>query len=256
MRDKLTLKQVLAHPFLWLLGIIVILILVIGGVSRRTNSTTSSQTKTASTRNSQTTSSSIDDLPKGVKTTDWDLVLVNRDHTASEMNPDVTTIDGVAVDSRIASATRQFLAVAQAIDSSEHLISGYRSVAYQESLFNNYVSQEMAADPSLTEKQAEDKVKTYSQPAGASEHMTGLAIDMSTVDSLNESDPSVVSKLKEIAPQYGFVLRFEEDKTSSTGVDYEDWHWRYVGVKNAEYMTKHHLSLEEYIALLERGHRT
>ena len=65
---------------------------------------------------------------------------------------------------------------------------------------------------------------------------------MSTVDSLNEADPDTVAKVKELAPKYGFVLRFPEGKASSTGVDYEDWHFRYVGEKSAEYMTKHDLT--------------
>ena len=130
-------------------------------------------------------------------------------------------------------------------------LSGYRSVAYQTELYNSYVQQEMAADPTLTESQAEKKVQTYSQPPGASEHQTGLAIDMSTVDSLNEADPDTVAKVKKLAPKYGFVLRFPDGKTSSTGVGYEDWHFRYVGKESAEYMTEHNITLEEYLALLK-----
>ena len=72
-----------------------------------------------------------------------------------------------------------------------------------------------------------------------------------TVDSLNEADPDTVAKVKELAPKYGFVLRFPDGKTSSTGVGYEDWHFRYVGKESAEYMTEHNLSLEEYLALLK-----
>ena len=217
--------------------------------------TTSSSAGTA--MSSSTVSSSVTtSLPDGVTASDWDLVLVNRDNIHSEMNPSLTTVDNIQVDSRIAQNVRDFLAAAQSIDSSEHLISGYRSVVYQEQLFNSYVAQEMAADSSLTEAQAQEKVKTYSQPAGASEHMTGLAIDMSTVDSLNESDATVVQRLRNIAADYGFVLRFSSDKTASTGVGYEDWHWRYVGVANAQYMTNHNLSLEEYVALLKEEGRT
>ena len=182
---------------------------------------------------------------------DWQLLLVNRDNKSKELNPEIADVDGVSVDARIAKNVKEFLAAAQEIDPSYHLISGYRSVAYQTELYNSYVQQEMAADPSLTESQAEKKVQTYSQPPGASEHQTGLAIDMSTVDSLNEADPDTVAKVKELAPKYGFVLRFPDGKTSSTGVGYEDWHFRYVGKESAEYMTEHNLTLEEYLALLK-----
>ncbi|MGT2894350.1 M15 family metallopeptidase [Streptococcus downei] len=201
---------------------------------------------------SDAASSSSDSGLPDVSKDDWQLILVNRDNVTKELNPDLTTVDNIKVDARIADNVKEFLAAAQKIDSSEHLISGYRSVAYQKELFDSYVKQEMSNDPSLTEEQAQEKVKTYSQPAGASEHQTGLAIDMSTIDSLNESDPNVVEQIKEIAPDYGFVLRFEKDKSESTGVDYEDWHFRYVGKASAKYMTQHNLSLEEYVAQLKK----
>lgn len=168
------------------------------------------------------------DLPN-VSIDDWDLVLVNRDHPKEEMNPELVDINGISVDKRIADATAEFLAAAQAVNAQEHLISGYRSVAYQAELYQSYVSQEMANDPSLTQEAAEAIVQTYSQPAGSSEHQTGLAIDMSTVDALNQSDVETVKQVTALAPKYGFILRFPDGKQESTGVGYEDWHFRYVG---------------------------
>lgn len=190
------------------------------------------------------------DLPN-VSIDDWDLVLVNRDHPKEEMNPALVDINGISVDKRIADATAEFLAAAQAVNAQEHLISGYRSVAYQAELYQSYVSQEMANDPSLTQEAAEAIVQTYSQPAGSSEHQTGLAIDMSTVDALNQSDVETVKQVTALAPKYGFILRFPDGKQESTGVGYEDWHFRYVGKKSAAYISKHQISLEEYIKLLK-----
>lgn len=189
-------------------------------------------------------------LPK-VSPKDWELVLVNRDHITKEMSPELADINGISVDKRIEQATSDFLAAAQAIDSQEHLISGYRSVDYQTELYQSSIKKEMANDPTLTQEAAEALVQTYSQPPGASEHHTGLAIDMSTVDTLNASDPSVSKAVQKIAPDYGFVLRFPEGKKTSTGVDYEDWHYRYVGKASARYMAQHNLTLEEYIAALK-----
>lgn len=189
-------------------------------------------------------------LPK-VSATDWQLTLVNRDNMKEELNPVVVEINGIFVDERIADATAEFLAAAQAIDPQKHLISGYRSVETQTQLYQSYIEQEIANDPTLTPEAAEALVQTYSQPPKASEHNTGLAIDMGTTDYLNQSNPESVKRIVKIAPDYGFVLRFQEDKKDSTGVGYEDWHYRYVGKKSARYMTKHNLSLEEYIALLK-----
>lgn len=186
-------------------------------------------------------------LPKS-KASDWNLVLVNRENPKDELNPELTQLGNIVVDSRIAQSAEAFLTAAQAINPAEHFISGYRSVAYQETLYNQYVAQEMAADPSLDHTAAEKVVQTYSQPAGMSEHQTGLAIDLSDVDSLNES--TTAKEIAAIAPTYGFVLRFTEAGKPSTGVGYEDWHFRYVGVENAKYMTEHNLTLEQYLKQL------
>ncbi|MBM7635938.1 M15 family metallopeptidase [Streptococcus saliviloxodontae] len=248
MRKKLSVKGIIVILFAFLVCLVA---LVVSSHLKGDKSQTASQTSSSKVSTSSQSSSSSD-LPK-VSSDDWQLRLVNRDHVTEELSPSLAEVNGISVDARIETAVQEFLAAAQAIDASEHLISGYRSVDYQKELFQSYVDQEMAEDPSLTQEEAETKVKTYSQPAGASEHQTGLAIDMSTVDSLNESDPTVVSQLVEIAPQYGFVLRFPEGKSSSTGVDYEDWHFRYVGKESAAYMTKHNLTLEEYITKLKEN---
>lgn len=191
-------------------------------------------------------------LPK-VSSSDWELLLVNRNHYTKELNPELVMIDNIWVDRRIEEQVRGFLAAAQAIDANEHLISGYRSVAYQADLYEGYVQQEMAADPSLSREKAERLVQTYSQPAGASEHQTGLAIDMSTVNSLNQSDETVVRQVQDLASDYGFVLRFPAGKARVTGVEYEDWHFRYVGVQSAKFMKKNQLTLEEYVNLLKEN---
>lgn len=217
--------------------------------------TTASATSSAKTKKNQkrgAAQTTASKLPK-LSANNWKLTLVNRENITPELNPQLADVAGIQVDSRIAQQVQDFLAAAQTIDPQEHLISGYRSVAYQEELFQTYVNQEIAADPSLTQEAAKKKVQTYSQPAGASEHQTGLAIDMSTVDSLNESAPATVAKVVKIAPKYGFVLRFPEGKTSSTGVGYEDWHFRYVGKASAKYMTENDLTLEEYIQKLKEA---
>lgn len=242
----------------WLLGLLVVL--VIGGVIFKhlnTQTTTSDSSKSTSSKPTSATSQS--DLP-AASASDWNLLVVNRDHPHDELNPTLTTVAGVQVDQRIANATTEFLAAAQKVDSAEHLISGYRPVAYQTQLYDRYVDQEMAGAAgtvnagggSITRAQAEKNVQTYSQPPKMSEHQTGLAIDISTVDSLNESPKAVVKQIAALAPKYGFILRFPADGKKSTGVGYEDWHYRYVGVANAEYITKHNLTLEEYVAMLDK----
>ena len=187
------------------------------------------------------------DLPQ-VSTKDWNLVLVNRDNKLPELNPQLTDVEEIKVDSRIAEQTRQFLAAARALAPEESLISGYRSVAEQTELYNERVAQLEATG--LPHEEAEKQVQTQVQVPGASEHQTGLAIDMSLPSGQSEE---LAKQLVALAPQFGFVLRYPEGKNAITGVDYENWHFRYVGVENAQYMAKHQLVLEEYIQKLKEA---
>ena len=186
------------------------------------------------------------DLP-AVSTKDWQLILVNRDNVKPELNPQLTDVDAIKVDSRIVDPTRQFLEAARKIAPQETLISGYRSVADQTELYNERVNQLKANG--LSHEEAEKQVQTQVQVPGASEHQTGLAIDMSV--EAGQSD-ELGLQLAAIAPQYGFVLRYPDGKSNITGVNFENWHFRYVGVESARYMQAHNLVLDEYIQLLKK----
>lgn len=188
------------------------------------------------------------DLPK-VSVDDWELTLINRSHLQEESHPKLTQIDDIQVDSRIAENTRQFLDAARAIAPGETLISGYRSRAEQTELYEEALA---LAEEGLSRQEAEQEVQKRIQLPGASEHQTGLAIDMSEPEGQNDE---VANKIAEIAPKYGFILRYPEGKSDITGVNFENWHYRYVGVESAQYMQKHHLVLEEYLALLKESAR-
>lgn len=189
------------------------------------------------------------DLPK-VSVDDWELTLINRSHLQEESHPRLTQIDDIQVDSRIAENTRQFLAAARTIAPGETLISGYRSRAEQTELYEEALA--LAEEEGLSRQEAEQEVQKRIQLPGASEHQTGLAIDMSEPEGQNDE---VANKIAEIAPKYGFILRYPEGKSDITGVNFENWHYRYVGVESAQYMQKHHLVLEEYLALLKESAR-
>lgn len=195
--------------------------------------------------------SALSKLPK-VSPADWELILVNRDNIKEEMHPELTEVAGVQVDSRIAEATTNFLTAAQSVNLNARLISGYRSVEEQKNLYETYVQQEMEAR-GIDQAAAEKVVQTYSQPAGVSEHMTGLAVDLSTIGAPNQMDEETAKQIAAIAPDYGFVLRYKSEYSQQTGVGYEDWHFRYVGKESARYMTDYNLSLESYLSLLSQS---
>ncbi len=103
------------------------------------------------------------------------------------------------------------------------------------------------------ERDGKEKADMYVALPGESEHHTGMAFDMSVYeDGANtyiQDEPDYLP-IYENAHKYGFILRYPEEKADITGVSYESWHFRYVGVPHAYYMDSENLCLEEYIELL------
>jgi D-alanyl-D-alanine carboxypeptidase len=81
---------------------------------------------------------------------------------------------------------------------------------------------------------------------GTSEHQLGLAVDINA-DPMKSTAEEVYTWFAENAYQYGFILRYPEGKEAVTGMSYEAWHYRYVGVSAATVIYNEGLCLEEYI---------
>lgn len=123
------------------------------------------------------------------------------------------------------------------------LISGYRSYSVQKQVY----------DASVTQDGKEKADKTSARP-GHSEHQTGLAADLGTIDHkcelqtcFGETDEG--KWLANNAHKYGFVLRYPKGKDHITGFSYEPWHIRYVGIDLAEAVYKSNLTLEQFFSL-------
>lgn len=119
-------------------------------------------------------------------------------------------------------------------------VSGYRSYKRQEEIFNESVRTKGLAH-----------AEKYIAPPGASEHQSGLAMDVSTPELGFELevafDKTKEGKwLKQFAPLYGFIIRYPKGVSNITGYSYEPWHIRYVTKPIAIYLSKTHLTLEEY----------
>ncbi len=135
--------------------------------------------------------------------------------------------------------------------------SGYRSYTKQSVLFNTYVSKEMNADKSLTMAKAIEKVKNYSAVAGTSEHQSGLCVDlisssMTDLDLTFAQNPAY-TWLTDNAYKFGFILRYPENKVTTTGYSYEPWHYRFVGQYHAAAMRQNGMCLEEYVYSLNHS---
>ncbi|CAG7640176.1 D-alanyl-D-alanine carboxypeptidase family protein [Paenibacillus allorhizosphaerae] len=90
----------------------------------------------------------------------------------------------------------------------------------------------------------------YAMPAGYSEHNLGLSLDIgSTQTEMNQAAEG--KWLKANAWRYGFILRYPKDKTTITGIQYEPWHFRYVGLPHSAIMQEKDFVLEQYLDFLK-----
>jgi D-alanyl-D-alanine carboxypeptidase len=118
-------------------------------------------------------------------------------------------------------------------------VSGFRSFPTQQALYAFKL-----------QRQGEAHVSRYSAVAGASEHQTGLALDVTSasVDFMllpRFADTPEGQWLARHAHAYGFVMRYPEGKEHITGYAYEPWHIRYVDCSIAYVAFHQHLTLEE-----------
>ena len=166
----------------------------------------------------------------------------------------VTYIDGVLIANKtyslpsdygngLTSATQSAFdkmnADAKSLGLSLWIASGYRSYWTQNTLYNNYVASD-----------GKEEADTYSARPGYSEHQTGLAFDLNSVeDSFANTDEG--KWVKDNCYRYGLIIRYPKGKESITGYIYEPWHLRYVGVDLATklYNDGDWITLEEYFGI-------
>ena len=186
---------------------------------------------------------------------DWLLTLVNNnvklpdgwEDTLETKVADSSTGKELATVAADAFINMKNAAAAEGVDLM--LCSGYRSVEYQQSLFD--AEKQKWLDKGNSEEEAYNQAKTVVAVPGYSEHNSGLAADIVTPKHQNLDEAfgktDAAKWLFEHAPEYGFILRYPENKQAITGIIYEPWHYRYVGVENAKAITASGLCLEEYL---------
>ncbi len=127
--------------------------------------------------------------------------------------------------------------------------SGYRSYDLQTRLYNNEVAEWESYG--YSHEEALDKAATVVARPGTSEHHTGLAVDLlhdECWDLVEEwEDSEAFDWMMDNCYKYGFILRYPKEKEAITGVIYEPWHYRYVGVEAATYIMQNGITLEEYL---------
>lgn len=189
-----------------------------------------------------------------IEAEDYDelLILVNKEHMLpKDYEVELTELKDwpISVASVLYEDLREMLR--EGIASGLHFVvcSGYRSVQRQRELFEEDVRACMAAGMSY--EAAYEETARHTMPPGYSEHSTGLALDIVARDyqQLDEEQEKTAENqwLRENAWRFGFILRYPKDKTGITGIDYEAWHFRYVGREAAKKIREAGEVLEEYI---------
>lgn len=178
----------------------------------------------------------------------WNLIVVNMDREIPEgYDPETKEIldSGYELDARVTPYYEEMYLAGKKDGVTLTPFSGHRSYERQRINYNNLTETYMARY-NLDREAAAKKAATVILPPGTSEHNIGLAMDIcNTYDSF--ADSAEYAWLMENAYKYGFILRYPKEKEGVTGIVFEPWHWRYVGVEYAKKIKDSGLCLEEYL---------
>ncbi len=182
--------------------------------------------------------------------TDWRLVLINKQHPIPE-NYEFTLgnlTNTMRCDERIIQDLVLMMQAAKEDGANLRIASPYRNDDRQTYLFNKKIDSYMRSGYSYMEA-----YKLASQAVtvpGASEHQVGLAIDFNTDTHVYLDEAFENTKegkwLHDHCADFGFILRYPKHKEPVTGIEYEPWHFRYVGKEAAKIIMSEEICLEEF----------
>lgn len=180
----------------------------------------------------------------------WNLIMVNEDyHVPQNYAVELTRLDnGERVDTRIYPALQEMFDAAEEEGVYMTVVEGYRTQEDQQELLDEKVAEYQ--EKVWFEFVARWLAEKWVAVPGTSEHQLGIAVDINA-DGVNSTGSEVYEWLAENAHEYGFIQRYPEDKTEITGINYEPWHYRYVGEDVALTIYEEEICLEEYIEKIE-----
>ena len=182
--------------------------------------------------------------------TDWKLILVNKQHPIPEDYefPLGDINDSMRCDERVITPLKAMLKDAADNGINLAICSPYRDDERQEGLFARKIDNYLEAG--LSYKDAYNVTSQAVTVPGASEHQIGLAFDIvcGSYYSLDEGfgDTEAGKWLADNSYKYGFIVRYLKGKENITGIEYEPWHFRYVGVDAATIIYEQDICLEEF----------
>ena len=217
--------------------------------SSSTNSVASASSNEASSQTSSIDYSYTVSAPETYDG-DWNLILVNSTNLLpTDFTVKTDTIGKWLMDERIVDIVEKMFEDAKADGVDLMICSSYRTVEKQTTLFENQIQGFL--NEGYSAEQARIEAAKWVAVPRTSEHHTGLALDIVTPTyqmlDFGFENTDAFKWLSTHCTEYGFILRYPKDKTDITGIVYEPWHYRYVGVEVAKYIHENGLTLEEYL---------
>ncbi len=178
------------------------------------------------------------------------LVLINPDYMLKQKANNLISLDTEYKNIKLEITANKWLHyILNKIKSGRQIVpvSGYRMLEEQIEIYES----------SLKEN-GEEYTKKFVALPNASEHQTGLAIDLAlnegNIDFICPRFPyyGICQTFRENAPFYGFIERYKEEKKAITKISKEEWHFRYVGYPHSKVITDKDFCLEEYIQYLKQ----
>lgn len=234
------------------------------GVGSEKETTSSKSGETESSQVKVQPAPKLDGTQKAIKLDNNDihkgsLILVNKDYPSYVDGEDAVSLydyktstytvadTDVLINSSIVDTTNKMFDDYYAVygESDIYIACAYRSYNTQKSLYEN----ELDSDP--------DSGENLVAPPGYSDHQTGYVFDLDHYNATNTgigfdgtgNDEWFLNNCAD----YGFIVRYPEDKVDITKYYYEPWHYRYVGIPHAIYMKQNNLCLEEYIEKIKNN---
>lgn len=270
--------------FLALAYIVLLIIIILAGKMKKmkhdtSNQTSASEISTTETASDKNTSEKTEQMTFSVNSSNRDsffdtnqvlqtlasskeaennglLTLVNM----SNKIPSDWTVDLVelrnnqAIDRRAYEGLQSMMDDARAEGLDPLICSSYRSQEKQEQLYTN--KRNFYLDQGYSNDEATSLAAIWVAYPGTSEHQLGLTVDICSVSNQNlddsQEDTATQQWLMANCYKYGFILRYPSDKSEITGISYEPWHYRYVGVDAATEIHEKGLCLEEYLEQLNQ----
>ena len=164
------------------------------------------------------------------------LVLVNNNlpqaDTAAPTLEVADAASGQQLEQQAARAWKAMSAAAGEVGIQLHLAEGYQTPEQAQQAFD--ARKQGYLDSGMSDADADARAASIVPRPGCNESVTGLAASI-------------------LAADYGFIQRWPEDRQAATGMVFEPWRWRYVGVENARAIAASGLSLEEFLAVSQLG---